>query len=120
MGVFFCLSLYFINSIIILFIMEKFLSVPVTGAGTQLIPCSDVKLVEIGDAAGPGSNPTTATTIYYGDAQTLTLTHAAVPANSVEFRTFIQDALAKVLKLEWTEPSLDIVPKFAVSAIAYA
>ena len=100
--------------------MEKFLSVPVTNAGTQLIPCSDVKFVEIGDAGGPGSNPTTATTIYYGDAQTLTLTHGAVSANSVEFRTFIQDSLAKVLKLEWTEPSLDIVPPEAVSAITYA
>ena len=99
--------------------MQKFLSIPVTGEQNQLVSCNDIKIVEIGDASGPGSNPTTATTIYYGGGKKITLTHAAVSGGSEEMRDAVQDGVVEILQKQWTDVALqmDSLPQ-AVSGIA--
>ena len=98
--------------------MQKFLSIPVTDEQNQLVSCNDIKIVEIGDDSGPGSNPTTATTIYYGGGKKITLTHAAVDSGSEEMRDAIQNGVVEILQKQWTEVALqmDSLPK-AVSGI---
>ena len=68
-----------------------------------------------------GSNPTTATTIYYGGGKKVTLTHAAVASGSEDMRDAIQNGVVQVLKQQWTEVILQMgsLPK-AVSGIAIA
>tara|TARA_R110001592_G_C12695608_1_gene706242 strand:+ start:138 stop:440 length:303 start_codon:yes stop_codon:yes gene_type:complete len=100
--------------------MNKYLSVPVTSEGNQLVPVTNVKLIEVGDAAGPGSNPTTTTTIFYGSSKTIEFTHAAVPSNSTKFRDFLQSEMVAALSLSWTNVDLEIKPAYAVSNIDIA
>jgi|TARA_R110000744_G_scaffold145990_3_gene258799 hypothetical protein len=100
--------------------MEKYLSIPVTNEGNQLVTLSNVKLIEVGDVAGPGSNPTTTTTIYYGSSKTIEFTHAAVPANSTIFRNYLQTQMRSALSTSWTNVSKEINPAYAVSNIDIA
>ena len=100
--------------------MNKYLSVPVTNEGSQLVPVTNVKLIEVGNAAGPGANPTTTTTIFYGSSKTIEFTHAAVPANSTIFRNFQQSEMTTALSTSWTNVSMDIEPAFAVSNVDIA
>ena len=101
--------------------MEKFLSIPIWAANVivnyQLVPCTDVKVIEVGNQAGPGANPTTTTTLWYGDSSEVQITHAAVPANSTAFRQELQIALVEALQTSWTNPALIFSPTFQVSAI---
>jgi len=100
--------------------MNKFLSVPVTNESNQLVPVTNVKLIEVGNAAGPGANPTTTTTIFYGSSKTIEFTHAAVPANSTIFRNYLQSEMTGALSTSWTNVSMEIKPSFAVSGINIA
>jgi len=68
--------------------MAKFLSIPVTNEGNQLVSAEGIKLIE--------QASTTTVTITYGGAaaqDVITITHAAVAAGSEEMRDVIQDAV---------------------------
>jgi len=92
--------------------MEKYLSIPVTNEGNQLVTLSNVKLIEAAS--------TTSTTINYGSSKVVTITHAAVPTNSTIFRNYIQTQMAGALSSSWTNVSLEIAPAYAVSNIDIA
>jgi|TARA_R110000822_G_scaffold243293_1_gene372253 hypothetical protein len=92
--------------------MEKYLSIPVTNEGNQLVPLSNMKLIEAAS--------TTTTTINYGSSKVITITHAAVPANSTIFRNYLQSEAAGALSSSWTNVSLEISPAYAVSNIDIA
>ena len=96
--------------------MDKFISVPVTGETNFLVSVSDVIAIQIGDASGPASNPTTATTIIYNSGNKVTPIHAAVTGNS--FRDSLQSAMTAALATSWTNVVADYVPPTAVSDIA--
>jgi hypothetical protein len=76
--------------------MEKFLSIPVTSAGNQLVSATNVILVE----AAADSATATSTTITYSGGKVVTLTHAAQVAFSM--RDAIQDAIVNALGTSWT------------------
>tara|TARA_R100001369_G_scaffold76236_2_gene105354 strand:- start:1243 stop:1521 length:279 start_codon:yes stop_codon:yes gene_type:complete len=92
--------------------MNKYLSIPVTSEGDQLVPVTNVKLIEAAS--------TTSTTINYGSSKVITITHAAVPASSTKFRNFLQTEMVAALSLSWTNVTLDIKPAYAVSNIDIA
>ncbi len=96
----------------LLFIMEKFLKIPVTNEQKQLVSVLDVKLVE--------QASTTTVTLAYGSGKVITLTHAAVPAGSEAMRDAVQDAMVEALATGWTAVSFDYIPSAAVSAIVIA
>ena len=76
--------------------MEKFISIPVTTTGNQLLSSNHVVAVYSASATG------TTTLIYYMNGKTATLTHAAQAAYSV--RDAIQAAITASLAYNWTEP----------------
>ena len=92
--------------------MEKYLSIPVTNEGNQLVTLSNVKLIEAAS--------TTSTTINYGSSKVITITHAAVPATSTIFRNYIQSQMSAALSTSWTNVSMEITPAYAVSNIDIA
>jgi len=97
--------------------MDKFLSIPVTGEGSQLVPCNDLKLVEAASA--------TSTVLTYGSGKVITITHATVGAASAtnsgtQFRSFIQSEVQEALITSWTLVSRVAIPTYAVSDIAIA
>tara|TARA_R110000787_G_C13374712_1_gene441200 strand:+ start:1038 stop:1337 length:300 start_codon:yes stop_codon:yes gene_type:complete len=99
--------------------MEKFLSIPVTNEGNQLVPLAGLKLIEV------GGTPATETTMTYGNGKVITITHATVGAASAtnsgtQFRTFLQDNAVLALATSWTNPSFEITPLYAVSGIDIA
>jgi len=96
----------------LLFIMEKFLKIPVTNEQEQLVSVLDVKLVE--------QASTTTVTLAYGSGKVVTITHAAISASSEAMRDAVQDAMVEALATGWTEVSYDYVPNSAVSGIAIA
>jgi hypothetical protein len=96
--------------------MDKFLSIPVTTGGEQLVGLNDVLLVEVGDKSG--ANTTTVTTLFYNNNEKCEITHAAVAANSTVFRNWIQDEMTKALQSDWTNVARTAAPAYAVSAIA--
>jgi|TARA_R110000751_G_scaffold87676_3_gene173675 hypothetical protein len=94
--------------------MEKFLSIPVTSEGNQLVPVTDVKLIEW------ESQVTTSLT--YGSGKVTTITHADVGAASGtnsgnQFRNWLQDQARLALSTSWTNPSYSAIPSYAVSDI---
>jgi hypothetical protein len=98
--------------------MEKFLSIPVTGEGNQLVPVTDVKLIKV------GSSPATTTTINYGSGKVITITHGTVGASSItnsqtQFRNWLQLQMANALSTAWTRASYSAIPipAYAVSGI---
>ena len=98
--------------------MQKFLSIPVTGKQNSLVPCNDIKLIEVGAAAAAP----TSTVISYGSGKVITITHATVGAASgtnsgTQFRSFLQTNLIDSLGTGWTEVVRIASPKFAVSNI---
>ena len=95
--------------------MDKFISVPVTGETNFLVSVSDVIAIQIGDASGPASNPTTATTITYNSGNKAVFTNGTVVGN--EFRDSLQSAMTAALATSWTNVVADYVPPTAVSAI---
>lgn len=95
--------------------MDKFISVPVTGQTNFLVSVSDVIAIQIGDASGPASNPTTATTITYNSGNKAVFTNGTVVGN--EFRDSLQNAMTAALATSWTNVVADYVPPTAVSDI---
>ena len=99
--------------------MEKFLSIPVTSQGNQLVPVTDLKLIEV------GGTPATETTMTYGSGKVTTITHATVGAASgtnsgTQFRRFLQLSVEAALATSWTNPSYEAIPSYAVSDITIA
>jgi hypothetical protein len=94
--------------------MEKFLSIPVTSAGNQLVSANNVILVE----AGSDSATATTTLITYAGGKVVTLTHAAQVAFSM--RNAIQDAITNALGTSWTHVVYAVTVPQAVSDIDVA
>jgi hypothetical protein len=92
--------------------MEKFLSIPVTSAGNQLVAVTNVILVDAASATA------TATAITYAGGKVVTLTHAAQVAFSM--RDAIQNGIANALQTSWTNPVYAITVPQAVSDIGVA
>jgi len=92
--------------------MEKFLSIPVTGAGNNLLSVSGVLSVTAASATA------TDTVITYINGNTATITSDAQVAYDV--KTAIQDAMTAALATSWTRVTYAVVPPKAVSAIAIA
>jgi hypothetical protein len=92
--------------------MEKFLSIPVTNEGNQLIAATNVILVDSNNATA------TATDITYAGGKVITITHAAQVAFSM--RNAIQNEIANALKTSWTNPVYDATLPQSVSSIGVA
>ena len=99
--------------------MDKFLSIPVTGEGSQLVPCNDLKLVEAASA--------TSTVLTYGSGKVITITlsgtgvgGASATNSGTQFRSFIQSEVQEALITSWTLVSRVAIPTYAVSDIAIA
>lgn len=93
--------------------MEKFIYVPVTGLGNQLVSVTGIKLIDEASATA------TATTIHYQDGTVTTLTHAADTAFSVLLA--LQNAVKDALIQPWTNVApVTVSLNVAVSAIANA
>ena len=93
--------------------MEKFLSIPVTGEQSQLVSCTDIKLIE--------QASTTTVTIVYGGGKVITMTHATAGAGVETERDAIQAAVIAALQTVWTKPAYVVTNlPFAVSGIAIA
>jgi hypothetical protein len=94
--------------------MEKFLSIPVTSAGNQLVSATNVILVE----AAADSATAVTTLITYSGGKVVTLTHAAQVAFSM--RDAIQDAIVNALGTSWTNVVFPTSVPQAVSDIDVA
>jgi hypothetical protein len=94
--------------------MEKFLSIPVTSQGNQLVSANNVILVE----AAADSATATTTLITYAGGKVVTLTHAAQVAYSMKLA--IQNAIAAALQTSWTNVVYDVTVPQAVSDIDVA
>ena len=93
--------------------MEKFLFIPVTGEQSQLVSCTDIKLIE--------QASTTTVTIIYGGGKVITMTHATAEAGVETERDAIQAAVIAALQTVWTKPAYAVTNlPFAVSGIAIA
>ncbi len=92
--------------------MEKYLSIPVTSAGNQLISCNGVISVS--------SSGATATTVVvtYKSGTTATITSAGQV--NYDMRNQIQNELALALATGWTSVSREVSPVKAVSGIVVA
>ena len=94
--------------------MEKFLSIPVTSQGNQLVSANNVILVE----AAADSATAVTTLITYAGGKVVTLTHAAQVAFSMKLA--IQAAIAASLQTSWTNVIYDVAVPQAVSDIDVA
>ena len=95
--------------------MAKFLSIPVTGEGNQLVSADGIKIIE--------QASTTTTTIVYGGAaaqDVITITHAALGAGSEQMRDDIQNAVVRAHSSVWPNVTETVSPSEAVSGIAIA
>jgi hypothetical protein len=92
--------------------MEKFLSIPVTSEGNQLISANNIVLIDAASATA------TTTVITYAGGKVITLTHAAQVAFSM--RDAIQNEVANALGTSWTYVVFPITVPQAVSGIAVA
>ena len=92
--------------------MEKFLSIPVTSEGNQLVAATNIVLIDAASATA------TTTVITYAGGKVVTLTHAAQVAFSM--RNAIQNGVANALQTSWTNPVYEIAVPQAVSGIAVA
>ena len=91
--------------------MEKFIYIPVTGLGNQLVSVTNVKLIDEASA--------TATTIHYNDGTVTTVSHAADTAFSVLIA--LQNAMVAALQESWTRVApITVSLNVAVSGIANA
>ena len=93
--------------------MAKFLSIPVTSEGNQLISADDIKIIK--QASG-----TTVTVVYGGAAaqDVLTITHAALAnPGSVEMRDVIQNAVVDAHQSVWHNVVTTVVPSKEVTKI---
>jgi hypothetical protein len=83
--------------------MEKFLSIPVTSQGVQLVSANNIVLVE----AASDSATATTTLITYAGGNVVTLTHAAQVAFSMKLA--IQEAIVAALQTSWANVVYDVV-----------
>jgi hypothetical protein len=92
--------------------MEKYLSIPVTSKGNQLISCNGILSVYSATATGAD------VVITYKSGTTATITSA----NQVNFdmRNQIQKELALALATGWTNVSREVSPVKTVSGIVVA
>ena len=92
--------------------MEKYLSIPVTSKGNQLLSCNGILSVTTASATAPD------VVITYKSGTKATITSA----NQVNFdmRNQIQKELALALATGWTNVSREVSPVKAVSGIAVA
>jgi hypothetical protein len=91
--------------------MQKFLSIPVTAEGNQLVSSTGIKLIEQGS--------TTTVVITYGGGKITTITHAAAAAGDESMRDLIQNSVVSNLQQAWREVIFEVenIPS-AVSGIA--
>lgn len=89
--------------------MEKYLSIPVTANGNQLISCNGIISIVGTDA--------TSVVITYKSGTTIDLTTTG--AQNV-MRNQIQDEVALALATGWTNVSRQVSPTNAISAVAVA
>ena len=93
---FFCVYLYrFIINHLIFLTMQKFLSIPVTAEGDQLVSSTGIKLIEQGS--------TTTVVITYGGGKITTITHGAAPAGDESMRDLIQNSVVANNQQAWRE-----------------
>jgi hypothetical protein len=95
--------------------MEKFLSIPVTGEGNQLVSANGIKLIE--------QASTTTVTIVYGGAaaqDVVTITHAVLGTGLETMRDTIQDAVVAAHQMPWQKVAYQVTVGSAVSGIAIA
>ena len=94
--------------------MAKFLSIPVTSEGNQLVSADNIKLIE-------QASPTTVTITYGGAAaqDVITLTHAT-QSSGQQMRDDIQNAVVDAHQSVWHNVVTTVVPSKAVSGIAIA
>lgn len=94
--------------------MAKFLSIPVTSEGNQLVYADNIKLIE--------QASTTTVTIVYGGAaaqDVVTITHAT-QSSGFQMRDDIQNAVVAAHQSMWQNVVETVAPSKAVSAIAIA
>ena len=92
--------------------MEKYLSIPVTDKGNQLVSCNGILSIYSGDA-------TAATVVItYKSGTTATITSAAQV--NYDMRNQIQNEVALALATGWTNVSREVSPVKVVSGIAVA
>jgi hypothetical protein len=94
--------------------MEKFLSIPVTSQGVQLVSANNIVLVE----AAADSATAVTTLITYAGGKVVTLTHAAQVAFSMKLA--IQTAIVAALQTSWANVVYDVTVPQAVSDIDVA
>lgn len=94
--------------------MEKFLSIPVTSQGVQLVSANNIVLVD----TGSDSATATTTVITYAGGKVVTLTHAAQVAFGMKLA--IQAAIVAALQTSWTNVVYDVTVPQAVSDIDVA
>ena len=95
----------------LLFIMEKFLQIPVTNEQKQIVSILDVKLVE--------QASTTTVTLAYGSGKVVTITYTNALGAGVEtYREEVQYAIVSALATGWTTVAVDYIPSDAVTGIA--
>ena len=93
--------------------MEKFLSIPVTSQGNQLVSANNVILVE---AAGDSATAVT-TLITYAGGKIVTLTHAAQVAFSMKLA--IQNAIAAALQTNSNGSSVALIKSTFISSYVF-
>jgi hypothetical protein len=96
------------------FKMAKFLSIPVTSEGNQLVSADNIKLIE--------QASTTTVTIVYGGASAqdvVTITHAT-QSSGFQMRDDIQNAVVSAHQSMWQNVVETVAPSKAVSGIAIA
>ena len=92
--------------------MEKYLSIPVTSKGNQLLSCNGILSVTTASATA------TDVVIKYKSGTTATITSAAQV--NFNMRNQIQKELALALATGWTNVSREVSPVKAVSGIVVA
>ena len=92
--------------------MEKFLSIPVTGEGNQLVSVSGIKLIDAANATAAD------TLITYAGGKVTTVSVTA----QVDFsmRDFLQDSMVEALQSPWRQVVHKVTPPQAVTGIAVA
>ena len=93
--------------------MAKFLSIPVTSKGNQLLSLDSIVLI--------AQASTTTVTVTYVTGKIATVTHATAGASDYTMRDVVQDAMVEALQDSWTHvvyPAEGI--NYAVSGIAVA
>ena len=92
--------------------MEKYLSIPVTSKGNQLISCNGILSVYSATATEAD------VVITYKSGTTATITSAAQV--NFDMRNQIQDEIALALATGWTNVSREVSPVKTVSGIVVA